>query len=127
MLEPGLGLVQDTGTSFASPNTMRAAAAIKAHAGPALSPLAIRALMIHRAKDGGMDRSEVGWGRFEPDLHDLVTCDDDESLTVYQGTLPVGMHLRANVPMPDQALNRVVFFGINSATPIVCDDNRFIN
>jgi hypothetical protein len=83
---------------------MRAAAAVKAHAGPALSPLAIRALMIHRAKDGGLDRSDVGWGRFEPDLQDLVTCDDDESLTVYQGTLPVGMHLRANVPFPGQAL-----------------------
>jgi hypothetical protein len=104
MLGPGLGLVQDAGTSFASPNTMRAAAAVKAHAGPALSPLAIRALMIHRANDGGLDRGDVGWGRFEPNLQDLVTCDDDESLTVYQGTLPVGMHLRANVPMPGQAL-----------------------
>jgi hypothetical protein len=100
MLGPGLGLVQDAGTSYASPNTMRAAAAIKAHSGPSLSPLAIRALMIQRAKDAGQDRTEVGWGRFEPDLQNLVTCDDDESLTVYQGTLPVGMHLRANVPMP---------------------------
>ena len=104
MLGPSLGLVQDAGTSFASPNTMRAAAAVKAHAGAALSPLAIRALLIHRANDGGMDRRSVGWGRFEPDLLNLVTCDDDESLTVYQGTLPVGMHLRANIPMPDQAL-----------------------
>lgn len=104
MLGPGLGLVQDAGTSFASPNTMRAAAAVKAHSGPSLSPLAIRALLIQRADDAGLNRSEVGWGRFEPDLQNLVTCEDDESLTVYQGTLPVGMHLRANVPMPLQAL-----------------------
>lgn len=104
MLGPGLGLVQDAGTSFASPNTMRAAAAVKAHSGPSLSPLAIRALLIQRAEHAGLDRSEVGWGRFEPDLQNLVTCEDDESLTVYQGTLPVGMHLRANIPMPLQPL-----------------------
>lgn len=104
MLGAGLALIQDAGTSFASPNTMRAAAAVKAHAGSTLSPLAIRALLIHRANDSGLDRSEVGWGRFEPDLQDLVTCEDDESLTVHQGSLPVGMHLRAAVPMPSEVL-----------------------
>jgi len=28
-------------------------------------PLAIRALMVHRADPGSHERSEVGWGRFE--------------------------------------------------------------
>jgi hypothetical protein len=103
-LGPNLELFQDGGTSLAAPNTLRSAAAIKAHLGTSLSPLAIRGLMIHRADDAGQPRAEVGWGRFEPDFQNLMTCDDDESLTVYQGSLPVGMHLRALVPMPDKAL-----------------------
>jgi len=103
-LGQNLELLQDGGTSLAAPNTLRSAAAIKVHLGPSLSPLAIRALMIHRASDAGHPRCEVGWGRFEPDFQNLMTCDDDESLTVYQGSLPVGMHLRALVPMPDKPL-----------------------
>lgn len=104
VLDPSLAIAGVQGTSVASPFTLRACTSVKVQLGTNLSPLAIRALMVHRADPGVHGRNEVGWGRFESDLERLITCDDDESLVVYQGSLPVGEHLRAPLPMPDFAL-----------------------
>ncbi|MBF0548249.1 MAG: S8 family peptidase [Candidatus Riflebacteria bacterium] len=92
------------GTSFAAPFTLRTAAAVRAQLGDYLRPLAIRALLIHRAEPNGQCQREIGWGRFESDPLKLITCDDNEVLVVYQGDLPVGEHLRANVPLPIDGL-----------------------
>ena len=108
VLDAGLSFSGVEGTSVASPLALRACSSVKVQLGTALSPLAIRALMVHRADPGSHDRSEVGWGRFETDLDRLITCDDDESLVVYQGVLPVGEHLRADLPMPDFTLKGMV-------------------
>lgn len=93
------------GTSFAAPFALRSAASIGAQLGTRLRPLAIRALLIHRANtEDHHELKQVGWGRFEADPLQLVTCDDDETLVVFQGELPVGEHLRAPVPISNVKL-----------------------
>lgn len=105
VLTPNLLVGQRAGTSFAAPFALRSAGAVRAQLGQRLSPLAIRALLIHRAESAEHhDWKDVGWGRFESDSIRLITCDDDEALVVFQGDLPVGEHLRAPIPMPDTAL-----------------------
>lgn len=89
------------GTSFAAPLTLRSSAAIAAQLGNKLNPLTIRALMIHFASDGGRNRLEVGWGRFELDPDRLITCPDNAPTIIYQGNLPVGTHLRVPIPIPN--------------------------
>jgi len=101
VLDTTLSVSGAMGTSLSAPFALRSAASVKVQLGTRLSPLAIRALMIQRADPGIHARPEVGWGRFEVDLERLITCDDDESLVVYQGVLPVGEHLRAPIPVPD--------------------------
>ena len=96
---------QIQGTSFAAPFALRSAASIGAQLGTRLGPLAIRALLIHRAHtEDHHELKHVGWGRFESDPLKLVTCDDDETLVVFQGELPVAEHLRAPIPINNVAL-----------------------
>lgn len=100
--------VATQGTSFAAPFALRSAVATRAQLGTQLSPLALRALMIHRADPGDHPRSDVGWGRFESDPTRLITCEDTEALVVYQGILPVSEHLRAAIPLPRTGLRGMV-------------------
>ncbi|MGE0551687.1 MAG: S8 family peptidase [Kofleriaceae bacterium] len=101
ILEPGGAATYVSGTSFAAPYALRAGAGIRAQLDDRLTPLAIRALLVHRAEPhDSIGWQEVGWGRFESDPSTLITCEDNEALVVYQGDLPVGHHLRAQVPMP---------------------------
>ncbi|WP_437895184.1 S8 family peptidase [Sorangium sp. So ce124] len=105
VLTPQLRGGQIHGTSFAAPFALRSAASIGAQLGTRLGPLAIRALLIHRAHtEDHHELKHVGWGRFEADPLQLVTCDDDETLVVFQGELPVGEHLRAPVPISNVTL-----------------------
>lgn len=105
VLTPQLRGGQLYGTSFAAPFALRSAASIGAQLGTRLGPLAIRALLIHRAHtEDHHELKHVGWGRFEADPLQLVTCDDDETLVVFQGELPVGEHLRAPVPISNVKL-----------------------
>lgn len=96
------------GTSFAAPATLRSAVSIRVQLGGVLTALANRALVIHRADSGGGDRHDVGWGRFPVTPAELLTCDDDEAVAVYQGYLPVGQHLRASIPMPTDGVKGMV-------------------
>lgn len=105
ILTPQLRGGHTHGTSFAAPFALRSAASIGAQLGKRLGPLAIRALLIHRAHtEDHHELKHVGWGRFEADPLQLVTCDDDETLVVFQGELPVGEHLRAPVPISNVTL-----------------------
>ncbi|HWS99697.1 MAG TPA: S8 family peptidase [Pyrinomonadaceae bacterium] len=89
------------GTSVAAPWALRSGATIKAQLGQSLGPLAIRALMVHRALPAeGLPLSEIGWGRFESDPEKLITCEDNEALVIYQGDLPEGQYLHAPIPLP---------------------------
>lgn len=93
--------IPNQGTSFSSPFVLGSAAGAGIIAGTEISQLAIRALLIHRANPEKNERSEVGWGRLETDPHLLMTCEDHEALVIYQGTLPLGQHLRAAIPLPE--------------------------
>lgn len=97
------------GTSFAAPSVLRAAVGVRACLGSAVSPLAIRALHIHRTEPGDYPAADMGWGRFVTDVDDLITCGDDEARVIYQGRLPAKTHLRARVPLPREALTGDVF------------------
>lgn len=98
------GLVGTSGTSFAAPFTLRSCIGCKTLIGDDISPLAIRALMVHRAEPGEHQRENVGWGRFVTETDNLLTCDDDEITVIYQGELPVGKYLRAPIPLPEEKL-----------------------
>jgi len=98
-----------SGTSVAAPHALRSGIAVRAQLGESLAPLAIRALLIHRAEENlAIDRREIGWGRFMDNYSDLVTCEDNESLVIYQGELPVGNYLRAPIPLPKNGLRGMV-------------------
>jgi hypothetical protein len=117
VLSPQLSGGAISGTSFAAPLVLRSAASVIAQLGDGLAPLAVRALLIHRAQARDDDDwKEVGWGRFEADSLRLITCDDNEALVVFQGVLPVGEHLRAPVPIQGIALTGDV---VLSATLVI--------
>lgn len=94
----------DIGTSFAAPSALRLAMGIRAHFGDRLTPLAIKALLVHAAEDGVVKRHEGGWGRLPADLDDFVLCPDGTARIVYQGELSPGRYLRAPIPMPAEQL-----------------------
>lgn len=93
------------GTSFAAPAALRRAVALRTHFGDRLSPLALKALLIHAAEDNDKDRTEVGWGRIPTSLEDIMLCKDGEVRVVYQGELSPGQYLRAQIPMPTEELS----------------------
>lgn len=88
------------GTSFAAPYLLRSAVGIRAILGQDLTPLAIKALLVHSAENGGHDRYEVGWGKIPEDVMDIITCPDGVARVVYQGELKPGKYLRAPLPLP---------------------------
>jgi len=93
-------VVPSMGTSFGSPFGLRTAVGIRAVLGRDITPLAIKALLIHSADQNGYPSEEVGWGRIAPDLSEIVNCPDGMVRVVYQGELKAGKYLRANVPVP---------------------------
>ena len=72
--------------------------------GPVLSPLAIKALLIHRAERSSDARDEVGWGKVPEDIGKLITCEDGTAHIVYQGTMRPGSYQRAQIPYPEEQL-----------------------
>lgn len=107
VLSPGKKAVlsPQLGTSFASPYLLRSAVGIRAILGTELSPLAIKALLVHAADTGTHDRLEVGWGKIPEDLMSIITCSDGVARVVYQGELKPGKYLRASLPLPVGGLN----------------------
>lgn len=89
------------GTSFAAPSALRIAAGIRAHFGPVLSPLALKALLVHCAEDNDQDTSERGWGRLPAELDDYVTCAPHTARVVYQGKLRPKQTIRMFLPLPE--------------------------
>lgn len=110
----------DLGTSFASPAALRLATGIRAHFGERLSPLAIKALLVHAAEEGGQDRSEVGWGRLPAELEAYVACPPGTARIVFQGELNPAQYLRAPIPMPSEQMagNVTIKATLCYATPV---------
>ena len=95
-----VALSPQLGTSFASPYLLRSAVGIRAILGTELSPLAIKALLIHSADTAMHDPLEVGWGKVPEDLMSIITCPEGVARVVYQGELKPGKYLRASLPLP---------------------------
>ncbi|TQV64422.1 MAG: S8 family peptidase [Halothiobacillaceae bacterium] len=97
-------LAPQLGTSFASPYLLRSAVGIRALLGADLTPLAIKALLVHAADSSTHDKIEVGWGKVPEDLMDIITCPAGVARVVYQGELKPGKYLRAQLPLPTGGL-----------------------
>ncbi len=92
------------GTSFASPAALRMGLGVRAHFGDLLSPLAIKALLVHCSDRGGAGRHEAGWGRIPQELEEFVICPEGTARVVYQGQLEPGQYMRARIPIPEEEL-----------------------
>jgi len=89
------------GTSVASPYALRSGIGVRALLGAEqIRPLAIRALLIHRAEDIGHPAEECGWGRVIDDPNQLIVCDPGVVHVVYQGEIAPKQYLRAAIPVP---------------------------
>jgi len=99
-----LNRVPQCGTSFAAPHVLRVGTGVKASLGGSLDALAIRTLLIHTAEPSEEPRHEVGWGRVRDSVEDIVVCPDGSVRVVYQGELTASKYLRAEIPLPDEAL-----------------------
>lgn len=97
-----------TGTSFAAPTALRTAVGLRAHFGKLLSPLAIKALLLHGCKDDGYRRSEVGWGKIPADVDAIVMTDGHSAHIVYQGELRPATWVRMQVPIPMDTISGMV-------------------
>ncbi len=106
--EPSPRLVPQAGTSFAAPYVLRSAVGVRAILGDDLSPLAIKALLIHAAGRGKHEKTEVGWGKLPDDIAQVITCSDGVARIVYQGELKPGKYLRAAMPLPKEQLSGTV-------------------
>ena len=101
-------LVPLQGTSFAAPSILRSAVGIRAVLGADLSPLALKALLIHSADDNGHETVDVGWGKVPEELMTIISCPDGVARIVYQGDLKPGKYLRAPLPLPESGLMGMV-------------------
>jgi hypothetical protein len=97
-----------TGTSFAAPTALRTAVGIRTHFGKLLSPLAIKALLVHGCEDGGHAKAEVGWGRIPNEIESLVISDQHTAHIVYQGDLRPASWIRMQIPIPAETLEGMV-------------------
>ena len=96
--------IPTAGTSYAAPAAMRSALAVRAHLGPVLGPLAIKALLIHSTDPGMVQRHETGWGRLPANLDDLVICPDGCVRVVYQDEITAASYRRVRLPLPQREL-----------------------
>ncbi|RTW10514.1 S8 family peptidase [Pseudomonas aeruginosa] len=92
------------GTSFATPYALRTCIGTRALVGDGISPLGIRALMLHHSDTADHNSHEVGWGRFMCNPEELLACEDDEVTILYEGLLPISKYLRAPIPVPTSTL-----------------------
>ena len=106
LYSPALGAITKTaGTSFSAPLVLRQAICLAASLDYNITPLTAKALLIHKAKNNGHDRKEVGWGRFPSDISNLVYCENNEATVIYQGSLKPSQHMRAMIPFPEIPIN----------------------
>lgn len=98
-----------TGTSFASPLALRTALGIRAHFGEVLSPIALKALLVHAAiKEDAHEPKHCGWGRVPTDFHSIVSTNNTSVRVVYQGTLNPAEWMNVPIPLPAEDLQGMV-------------------
>lgn len=109
------------GTSFASPSVLRSAIGIKSLYDKNLQPITLKGILIHHAeKIKSENQTTVGWGRFNLDVDDMMTCHDHQVKVIYQGKIAVKEYYRASIPFPDNLtsgdVNIKATFCFNSTT-----------
>ncbi len=105
LYSPWGGVVGVCGTSFSSPLTLRTAVGVAASLDYPLTPMAVKALLIHHSDKNKEHRFDVGWGRFPEEVENVITCADNEATLIYQGVLTASQWLKAQIPFPDIPLN----------------------
>jgi len=100
--------IPQRGTSFAAHYLLRKAIGLRANFGDALTPLAIKALLVHSANDGGFNRSDVGWGKVPDNIDVLVESQPGSAKIIYQDILKPGKYLNVPVPIPKSGVNGMV-------------------
>lgn len=93
------------GTSFATPAALRLGIGVRTFFGQVISPLAIKALLVHCANDHSDDRVQHGWGCIPQTLDNLIMCPDDTARILYQGELSPAKYLRAQIPTPNEVMD----------------------
>jgi Subtilase family len=90
------------GTSLATPLALRTALGVRALFGDLISPLALKALLVHTAdpSDPAHPLHEVGRGRIAQPIGRIAECADGEARVLYQGELTAKRYLRARIPVP---------------------------
>jgi hypothetical protein len=73
-----------------------------------LSPLAIKALLLHGCQDDGHDKADVGWGRFPAEVNEIVMTDQYAAHIVYQGELRPASWVRMQIPIPTDPMKGMV-------------------
>lgn len=93
------------GTSYATPAALRLGLGIRAKFGTRLSPLAIKALLIHASEEAQtVSRREVGWGRLPEDMDSYIACPKGMARIVYQGEMTAGQWVQTTIPLPEATL-----------------------
>ncbi|WP_252177269.1 S8 family peptidase [Endozoicomonas sp. 4G] len=103
--DDGLARLTPTcGTSFASPYLLRKAVGVRAILGHSVSPLAIKALLVHSAEQGGHDPHHVGWGKAPESINQIIESPDGVARILYQGELFPGKYLKVPLPIPKEGI-----------------------
>ena len=88
------------GTSFASPIVAGRAAELLGRCSE-LSPLAVRALLVHTANHPrGQPDADLGHGQIAPTVDAILRCSSDEALIIYQAGLSAGAYAKLAIPVP---------------------------
>ncbi len=116
-----------TGTSFAAPAAARLGLGLRALFGNQLSPMALKALLVHHAECGDHPQVDVGWGRLPGLLDDIATCRPGEATVVYQGILEPSRYRRFLLPVPTDGFGSKVSLRATFVTATAVDPEDAIN
>jgi hypothetical protein len=96
------GHVLKKGTSYAAPQAMRLAAAIRAHVDLPIKPIMLHALLASSASFSPRHHKQrnCGWGVLPAKIQDLMYSPSDEVVVMYQGEIQEGKPIRARIPLP---------------------------
>lgn len=95
-----------SGTSFAAPNALRLAIALK-HRFSELTPMALKCLLVHKANRKAMDvkLEEHGWGCLSEKPDNYALCDDNSVTILFQGTFKPSKYMKAPIPVPPDPMS----------------------
>lgn len=95
-------VVPGEGTSFSAPYALRKAAIIKATLLEEITPIGLKALLIHNSeKSSNHSIEELGWGRLPSDILEILTTEDNQVTVMYQGELVPKRYFKVPIPLTE--------------------------